>query len=508
MTKVELFELIRKDYHHHHKSIRCIARERHIHRRTVRQALESAVPPKRKKSGRKCTVLTASYKLIIERWLTEDLRAPRKQRHTAQRIFERLSSEEHFQGSLSTIQNYVHKIRKKLGQTIQVFVPQYHAPGEEAEVDWYEAMVDFDSGREKVYFFQMRACHSGREFHMAFTRQNQHAFLEAHVAAFNYFGGVFNVIRYDNLTSAVKKVLRGRKRVETETFISLRSHYLFESSFCLPGIEGAHEKGGVEGGVGRFRRTHLVPVPKMADMEALNRFLLEACARDDLRTIKGQKQSIQIRWKQEQQKLQPLPNKPFETFTLCNPVVGRKSLVTINTNHYSVPVDYVGQTVEARIFAQTIEIQKQGKCIAKHSRCYERQQTRAKLEHYLPLLKYKPGALPNSIALTYLKEQQKWPKIYEQYWQALIEKHGKDQANRLLVDFLWWAKDYELSQVIKVLQQAMGCGPLPLDALKLLMRQTQYQETAAPELASETLGELARFERPIGKLNHYDSLIH
>src|SRR5690606_16522593 len=156
--------------------------------------------------------------------------------------------------------------RKLLGLSTQVFIPQIHLPGEEAEVDWYEAYVDFPSGREKIYFFQMRSCYSGREFHLAFRRQNQISFLEAHRAAFDYFGGVFKRIRYDNLTSAVKKVLRGRKRVESDRFIALRSHYLFESEFCLPGIQGAHEKGGVEGGVGRFRRNHLTPVPQVADM--------------------------------------------------------------------------------------------------------------------------------------------------------------------------------------------------------------------------------------------------
>jgi transposase len=156
-----------------------------------------------------------------------------------------------------------------------------------AEVDWGEADVDPAGARVTVHLFFMRSCFSGAAFSMASPVETQQAFLEGHVLAFEWFGGAFEEVRYDNLASAVKQVLKGRRRVETDRFVALRSHYLFDSVFTRPGIEGAHEKGGVEGEVGRFRRNHLVPVPAVGSLEALNVLLRDGCLGDLDRRIAG-----------------------------------------------------------------------------------------------------------------------------------------------------------------------------------------------------------------------------
>ena len=158
-------------------------------------------------------------------------------------------------------------------------VPLVHDPGVEAEVDWGEAVVILRGVPAKVFVFHMRACHSGAAFAMAFSRETQQAFLEAHAGAFDWFGGVFQTIRYDNLKAAVTKILKGRSRLESDRFIALRSHYLFESSFCEPGEQGAHEKGGVEGEVGRFRRRHFVPLPEVQSIAELNVLIAAGCIR-------------------------------------------------------------------------------------------------------------------------------------------------------------------------------------------------------------------------------------
>ncbi len=223
----------------------------------VRQAICDPTPPARQFPAFQTRVLTDELKAIIDEWLLSDKKAPKKQRHTALRIFNRLITEFNFKGKLPTIKRHVGERRRLLGLKHRGFIPLAYEPGTEAEVDWYEAYVHFPWGEnQKVYIFQMRSCFSGREFHMAFPRCTQQAFLEAHVYAFEYFGGVFKKIRYDNLTSAVTKVLQGRGRIESQRFTLLRSHYLFEAVFCLPGKKGAHEKGGVECAVGRFRRQH------------------------------------------------------------------------------------------------------------------------------------------------------------------------------------------------------------------------------------------------------------
>ena len=318
---------------------------------------------------------------------------------------------------------------------------------------------------------------------------------------------MFKIISYDNLTSAVKKVLKGRRRIETENFIALRSHYLFESFFCLPGIEGAHEKGGVEGGVGRFRRAHLVPVPKVDNLLSLNAQLLIACEQDAKRIIAGQDNAVGQRWEDELVILNPLPDKSFDTAEVLTPQVNRKSLATIKGNHYSVPVSYVGQSVEARVNAQKVDIYKQGKLIASHHRCYAQHKMITELDHYLSLLRYKPGALSGSHALAQARQAQQWPVIYDQYWQALLGQYDKTDANRLFVDFLWWARDFNCSAVESVLSQTLTLGSYELDAIKLLMRRYLNKPQETDKLSLEDLGELACYERPIGSIGQYDSLL-
>ena len=209
-------------------------------------------------------------------------------------------------------------------------MPLAHEAGAEAEVDWCEADVDFPAGRERVQFFAMRSCFSGRDFHMAFPRQTQQAFLEALCEAFAYFGGAFGkLLRFDNLTAAVKHLLRGRRRVETDRFVALRSHFLFGGEFCVPGQEGAHEKGGVEGGLGCFRRNHLVPVPKAADFGSLNRWLLDECALNDQRTPEGGSETIGALWQKEKGLLLALPAVPFDAADVTTPRVDKMGRICV-----------------------------------------------------------------------------------------------------------------------------------------------------------------------------------
>ena len=186
-------------------------------------------------------------------------------------------------------------------------MPQVHAPGREAEVDWGQAEVVLGGVATRVHLFVMRASFSGAAFCQASLVETQQAFLELHAQAFEWFGGVFAEIRFDNLTSAVKKVLKGRRRIESDRFVALRSHYLYESQFTTPGIEGAHQKGGVEGEVGRYRRNHLVPVPRLAELAELNQLLLAGCEHDSARRIDGRPGTVGEAWAAERPLLLALP---------------------------------------------------------------------------------------------------------------------------------------------------------------------------------------------------------
>jgi transposase len=191
----------------------------------------------------------------------------------------------------STIRHYVRERKIELRLVSQeVFIPQSYSWGQEAQVDWYEAYADIGEERQKTYLFCMRSMASGGAFHCAFPHASQQAFLEAHERAFAYFGGVFKTLRYDNLRSAVKKILRGHQREETTRFIAFRSHWGFESEFCTP-AEG-HEKGGVEGEGGYFRRNHMVPVPNVTSWEELDASLLRSSKEDEQRIIGERMQTV------------------------------------------------------------------------------------------------------------------------------------------------------------------------------------------------------------------------
>jgi hypothetical protein len=261
-------------------------------------------------------------------------------------------------------------------------------------VDWYEAYADLGGERQKLQVFSLRSMASGGAFHRAYLRATQQAFLEAHELAFRYFGGVFHRQRYDNLTSAVKKILRGYQREETARFIAFRSHWGFAAEFCTPAA--AHEKGGVEGEVGYFRRNHWVPVPQARDLEELNEQLLGACQQDQRRTISGREACIGTAMRAEQEHLLPLSSEGFDLAEVSFPRVDGSGCVRVRTNFYSVPVR-AGTAVEAKVYPASVELWHEGQCVARHERCYSRQQQILDLEHYLDVLERKPGALAGMI---------------------------------------------------------------------------------------------------------------
>jgi hypothetical protein len=350
----------------------------------------------------------------------------------------------------------------------------------------------------------MRSCFSGATFVMAFESQCQQAFFEGHVHALDWFSGVFTTVRYDNLAAAAKKTLRGRNRVENERFTALRSHYLYESWFTLVGIEGAHEKGGVEGEVGRFRRNHLVPVPEVGSLAELNDRLLACCVRDLDRTIAGRSETVGARLSQEIDMLRPLPASSFPTWEQSTHRVNQKAMITVRRNHYSVPVRLVGTKVAARVGAREIEVLADGRRVATHPRLRGSQLRSARLDHYLELLKDKPGALEHSLALRQEREQGRWPGCFDQLWKAIECKVGASEAARQMVDVLMLCREHDLAVVELAVRGALAAGAHDGRAVKLLADRRARPE---PEALCELPERLTRHDRPAPTLFEYDRLI-
>ncbi len=299
-------------------------------------------------------------------------------------------------------------------------------------------------------------------------------------------------------------MLRGRRRVEQDRFVALRSHYLYESVFTRKGREGAHEKGGVEGEVGRFRRRWLVPVPKVGSLQELNELLEDGCFAELERRIVGRSETVGEALRVERRALRELPVDEFDASEQASPRVDTKALVTIRQNRYSVPVALVGLRVAARIGAREIVISHDGRPVARHPRLHGRYQTAAQLDHYLELLRVKPGALKGSLPLRQERERGRWPGSLDTLWQALEQRYGASEAARQMVDVLLLCRELSPEQVELAVRGALAAGAHDGRAVALLARR---RERPAQLPLFELPAHVQASGRPQPTLGEYDVLL-
>ena len=441
------------------QSKRSVCREFDIHWDTLQKILGHPQPPGYRRSGPRPRPKLEPFLPVIHQILGDAPKAPRKQRHTARRIFERLRDEYGYEGKLTVVKVAVAAYRRSHAA---VFVPLAHRPGE-AQVDFGQAEILLDGETTAVALFVMTLPYSDAIFVCAFPRECTEAFLEGHVRAFAFFGGVLRRISYDNTKVAVAGILRGRDRKLTDAFLRLQSHHLFESHFCL--VRRPNEKGHVETLIGYARRNFLVPVPAVhGGLEPLNAGLDARC-RDDLRRqFRGKPSTKADLLEGERPALLPLPCEAFVAARVEQPRVDSLSLVRFDTNDYSVPTAYAHHRVTAVGTVDTVRFIVDDQVVATHRRRWGRAEVFYDPVHYLAVLERKPGALDFAAPLT----GWELPICFGVLRRRLEAEFG-GPGTRQYIKVLRLLESAGLDELTRAVERALELGTADADAVRLIL---------------------------------------
>ncbi len=406
------------------ESKRTILRETGMHWTTLEKILSESEPAGYQLKQPRPKPVIGPYLEKVQSILKDDRQAPRKQRHSAMRIFKRIK-EAGYTGGYTQVKDAVNELR----QTSQeVFIPLEHKSGE-AQVDFGHAYVKEHGELKEVAYFVMSLPHSDAMFVKVYERECTESFWDGHIQAFAFFGGVPWRISYDNTSIAVKGIA-GRERELTTGFLRLKSHYLFKAHFCQPAR--GNEKGVVEGAVGFARRNFMVPVPEITSgLEGFNGQLLEQCRTDMERKLRGQEGTKAELLKEDQAAFRPLPAAAFEGCQKVSTAVNSLSLVRFDHNDYSVPVEYAHRPVVVKGFIERVEICRLTETIAAHPRLFTKEDISFDPLHYLALLERKPGALEHARPLS----GWQLPECFEALKRRLedeLEVEGKREYIRVL----------------------------------------------------------------------------
>lgn len=475
------------------------------------------------------------FKKTIDEWLLADLEAPPKQRHTVQRIMVRLQQELGAEVAYTTVWDYASRRRREIAEAAGAapaagFVIRHNRPGMDAEVDFGEAWVDLADRRTKCYVFAFRLAYSGKAVHRITTTCAQEAFLDGHVHAFRQLGGVpGGQIRYDNLSPAVSRVIhKSRSRVEHPKWAAFSRHFAFTPFYCEPGLRGAHEKGGVEGQVGYFRRNYLTPVPRVTSLQELNEAFLGFERTEEDRRIGMRIRTIGQDFASEAPLLLPLPDDPFETGIVFTPRVDRYGMIAVRVCRYSVPARFIGRTVRVMLRSSDLVVFHGRTQIARHPRLTVKGAERIVLDHFLEVLLAKPGAMAGSEALDQARREGTFTTAHEAFWAAAKTSAGDTDGTTALVHVLLLHRHLEHHDVVAGLRAALAVGACTADVVALEARKAAQADgrspTVTPDISGPSLPEptnpqvtsltahrtarLPADRRPPPALTHWDQLLN
>lgn len=439
-------------------SKRQACREYEIHWQTLQKILSEPVPPEQRKSGPPRSPKLDPFRPVIESILDADRATHRKQRHTGWRIFERLRDEHGYGGSYTLVKDALREM--KLSRR-EVFLPLRHDPGE-AQVDFGFCYVDLAGQRQQVAIFVLSLPYCDAVYCQAFPRECSEVFLEGHLRAFRFFGGVPCRISYDNTKVAVAKIVGSRERTQTREFQRLVGHFLFEPHFCL--VRRPNEKGHVERLLDYGRSRCLVPIPTVSSLEELNQKLEAWCRRDLEQTARKQSVPKVTRLMDDQRAFLPIPAQDFESRRLVPGQADSLSLVTFDRNQYSVPTEYAHRDVTIVAGIEELRLVYEDRLIARHQRRWDRDQTYFDPVHYLALLERKPGGFD------FAKPLADWHLPVEfGILRRLHEAESSSRGTREFIKVLRLLEQHSLTAVRAAVQTALELGTTGADAVRLII---------------------------------------
>jgi transposase len=441
--------------------------EYEIHWQTLKKILAHEEPPGFRATAPRAKPRLGPFLPIIHQILEADRTAPKKQRHTAERIFQRLRDEHGYTGCASIVRAAVADWRQGHAE---VFVPLAHPPGE-AQVDFGHAEVVVAGERVTAAFFVMTLPHSDAFFVRAYPRECTESFQDGHVRAFAYFGGVPTRISYDNSKVAVAAITGPRGRTPTREFLRVASHFLFAYRFCR--VRRPNEKGHVEAMVGFARRNFLVPVPTADSWEALNAELAHRCQADLGRRLRGKAKPKGELLADERGSLRPIPANGFEPRRVELAQANSLSLVRFDANDYSVPTAYAHQAVTAVGGLDEVRLVCRDHLVARHRRQWGKEHVTFDPVHYLALLERKPGAFDFARPLEGWDLPEEFAVLRRRFEAAWGEA-----GVRHFIQVLRLLEKCSLGELAAAVGRALAIGATTADAVRVLLEVTREAPVA------------------------------
>lgn len=486
-------------------SIHEIARTFHHSRTKVRQILANAQPRPYTRNRPPAAPVLGSFHAVIDAILAADEEAPRKQRHTAMQVFRRLRDEHRYRGGYDQVRRYIGRQQRERRET---FIPLAHDPGQRLEADFGHIHVDFPDGRRLVPVMIAAWSYSNYGFTLALPTERTEAILAGMVEAFTFFGCVPHEVWWDNPTTVVAQIFRGRDRRPNDYYAALASHYTFEPLFCMPAK--GNEKPYAETRVRVLQQQWATPVPQVANLGELNLQLRERCRREVERTVDGREETIGQRFARDRAAALPLPAYPFDACLVQPAQVDKYQTVRFDCNRYSVPRHCAYRSVTVKGYVDRVEVVAAGQVVARHERSYGREQQLLDPLHYLAALGRRPAALDHAPVL------KNWslPESFTRLRQTLEKLHGLHAGARHYIRVLQLLAEHPLERVRQAVDKSLQQEPLVCERIGTLVRQLAAASSVTPAAVPAMTPDcqsaatpLAHYQVPQPDLSHFDQLL-